>query len=351
MAIGTGVASGIINATTVDQLSSGRSKQASPVVATSTQWNSNSPYLAGQFEPRFWLTRKEHWSPTSVDYYLQHGRGIVAAPFCNKHGCLQLDQCSDGADPGTCPPRGNDDPALYYRYADSSDPSMRHIVDPSGAWKLIQYWIFYNYDSLSAGAITQWHQSDWEQVSVLVQRSGATVSPVEVDFSEHCYGASVPSDNVRWSGSHPISYVGTGSHANYPRPVSVPVRQLRCSLGGTPHYLGVAGLFFAPAVDGTSLELPVDYLLGIRDHTATGVLAPRPRLIPLATPAISRFGGDWGPDNNLTAFGIGRIRTSGGPPAPQTQSVSKTPRSSMLCNAAWLSPGGHLPGWICANQT
>jgi hypothetical protein len=46
--------------------------------------------------------------------------------------------------------------------------------------------IFYNYDSLSAGLITQWHQSDWEQVSILIQRKGSTEYPVEVAFSEHC---------------------------------------------------------------------------------------------------------------------------------------------------------------------
>lgn len=28
---------------------------------------------------------------------------------------------------------------------------------------MIEYWIFYNYDSLTAGLINQWHQSDWEQ--------------------------------------------------------------------------------------------------------------------------------------------------------------------------------------------
>jgi hypothetical protein len=37
-----------------------------------------------------------------------------------------------------------------------------------------------------------------------------------VAFSEHCYGAVVPAAKVQWQGTHPVSYVALGSHANYP---------------------------------------------------------------------------------------------------------------------------------------
>ena len=50
---------------------------------------------------------------------------------------------------------------------------------------------------------------------------------------------------------------------------------------------------------------------------------------------------------NLRMFGIGRIRTSAGPQAPELQPVSKKPFKSMLCNSSWLNPGGQLPGWVC----
>jgi hypothetical protein len=348
MAFGTWWASTTINNRTISGLWRGYARPAVPVTVTDGEWSSQSPYLAGQFWPHFWLTGHERWDPTSVTYYRLHSREVRTKPFCDKNGCLQLDACSDGSDPEGCPPKGDNDPSLYYRYVDATNADLKRIVDPNGPWKLIQYWIFYNYDSLSAGAITQWHQADWEQVSVLVERSGATVRPVEVAFSEHCSGARVVADHVQWLGSHPIVYVGVGSHANYPRPVSVPVRELRCSLGGTPRYLGAAGMFFSPAVNGTSLELPVDYLLGIRDHTAHFSSASTPHLIPLdTTPAVSAFAGNWGPDNNLTLAGIGRLRTSGGPQAPEEQPVSRTPFHSMLCNSAWLNPGGDLPGWVC----
>ncbi|MGZ6616362.1 MAG: hypothetical protein ACXVFQ_18265 [Solirubrobacteraceae bacterium] len=347
MAVGTWVTSTTINDRTVAQLRHGHSPAATAVTVTNGQWSSASPYLAEQFEPQFRVTTDERWSPTSVSYYRLNSREITTTPFCAKDGCFELN-CSDEPDPRGCPPRGDNDPALYYRYVDATHADIERIVDPNGPWKLIQYWIFYNYDWLSAGAITQWHQADWEQVSILVERTGTTVRPIEVAFSEHCYGARLAAGHVEWSGSHPISYVGVGSHANYPRPVSVPVRELRCSLGGTPPYLGVAGLFFSPAVDGTSLELPVDYLLAIRDHAVHIQSTPTPRLIPMdTTPAVSAFDGNWGRDNNLRLFGIGRIRTSAGPQAPELQPASKKPFKSMLCNSSWLNPGGHLPGWVC----
>jgi hypothetical protein len=220
---------------------------------------------------------------------------------------------------------------------------------------VIQYWIFYNYDSLAAGAITQWHQSDWEQVSVLVQHNGMSVRPVEVAFSEHCYGARLPAERVEWTDvSHPVVFVGSGSHANYSRPVSVPVRQLRCSLGLTPRYFGVAGLFFVPAFDGTSLELPVAYGIGLRDRANRARLTPPLRLLYLpATPAVSSFGGYWGLDNNLTFLHIGRLRTSAGPPAPPKQGPWRNPFASMLCAGTWLSTAPSRraeTSWICPSH-
>ena len=187
--------------------------------------------------------------------------------------------------------------------------------------------------------INQWHQSDWEQVSVLVRRDGTSVQPAEVAFSEHCYGAHLPPNLVHWAGTHPVVYVGRGSHANYPRPVSLPVRQLRCSLGLTPRYLGVAGLFFSPAIDGSRVEIPLAYLIGLHDTADGRRLAPPLKLVSIdATPAITSFWGRWGLDNNLSPWGLLRLRSSAGPPAPQTQAPWMKPVSSMVCNNTWLSP-------------
>lgn len=312
-----------------------------------------SPYLAQQFEPRLWLASGENWDPTEVTWYVKQNKvSTVDPPFCNSHpagrpppGCYQIrgqppGSC-DSSDPGPCAHSGDDDPALYYRYEDLTNRiRQRHSRSAAGArWVLIQYWVFYNYDSLRTWLINQWHQSDWEQVSVVIRRRGSSVRPVEVAFSEHCYGAHLPPDRVRWAGTHPIVYVARGSHANYPRPVSVPVRQLRCSLGLTPRYLGVAGLFFSPAVDGSRIEIPLAYLIGLHDTADGHRRAPPLKLVSIeATPAITSFTGRWGLDNNLSPWGLLRLRSSAGPAAPQTQAAWTRPVSSMACNHTWLTP-------------
>jgi hypothetical protein len=327
---------------------------ANSIEVTAQQWSRSSPYLARQFEPRFSLTRNERWSPTSVSWYLQQSGGPThGTQACKVAGCYRIRRagCDAAGVPADCAPSGAADPALYYRYFDSSDPIRKPRV-PSGSWKLIEYWLFYNYDSLHAGVVTQWHQGDWEQVSVLVRRTGTSVRPVEVAFSEHCYGARLPAERVEWAEvSHPVVFVANGSHANYPRPVSVPVRQLRCSLGLTPRYFGVAGLFFAPAFDGTSLELPLEYVGGVRDRATNERSLPALPLVSLlATPAVAGFKGYWGLDNNLTFFGIGRARTGAGPPAPPNQGPWIQPFSKLLCSDSWLHPRPRRrseTSWVC----
>jgi hypothetical protein len=361
LAIGLLILGGWWTATTLEhsaerRLWSGTPQHVPAVPATPTQWRSQSPYLAQQFEPRFWLTRDERWSPTSVTWYLANSDTTKTAPFCQTgEGCheLKIPKLScDGAYPADgCAPSGTADPGLYYRYCEGSWCG-REVPHAAGvSWKVIQYWIFYNYDSLQAGMVTQWHQSDWEQMSVLVRRTGNLVRPVEVAFSEHCYGARLPAERVRWEGTHPVSYVGRGSHANYPRPVSLPVRELRCSLGLTPRYFGVAGLFFEPAFDGTSLELPLAYSIGLRDRAERARRVPPLPLLPLAaTPAVNGFTGAWGRDNDLDLLELGPLATGAGPPAPRVQGPWERPFPAMFCSHGWLSTPPHersATSWVC----
>jgi hypothetical protein len=329
---------------------------------TKQQWSSGSPYLARMFEPELRLARGEHWHPTSVAWYVgQTPRPPnTDGPFCDEGpappaGCHEIKpppSCDD-PDPGPCAPSGADAPALYYRYIDASDdPGDMHPTAAFGDWVVIQYWFFYNYDSLHTWAVTQWHQSDWEQVSVLLRRAGTTVTPFEVAFSEHCYGARQQAARVQWNGSRPVVYVAAGSHANYPSAVDEPVRQLRCSLGVIPRYVGVAGLFFSPAIDGSRLEIPAAYLLGLRDETNDDRSLPRLRLIALdRTTAVESFHGAWGLDNNLS-FGplqLGRLRASAGPPAPEEQETWMRPFASMFCDPRWLSASAEPSPETCGD--
>jgi MFS family permease len=349
----TAIAAASINSHARGELWAHPRPPAPTIPVTAAQWSGDSPYLARRFEPRLWLTGDEQWFPTSVHWYMRsNAQANHDPPLCDKHdGCREISKSCDGPDPGSCAPSGAGDPALYYWYIDAHDDrGDPPNAWPHGDWRVIQYWVFYNYDSLRTWAVTQWHQSDWEQVSVLVRRQGQTAQPVEVAFSEHCYGAVLPATLVWWSGTHPTSFVGRGSHANYPRPVDLPVRQLRCSLGVQPRYLGVAGLFYSPAVDGTSLEVPLAYVIGLHDTTARKVPVRTPRLLPFdRTPAIQSFDGAWGLDNNLTLtpLRLGRLRSSAGPPAPQYQGPSTSPLGSMFCKASWLHPPGNYDSWAC----
>lgn len=361
LAVGLLILGGWLTATTLEhraerRLWSGPLQHVPAVPTTPTQWTSQSPYLAQQFEPRFWLTRDERWSPTSVNWYLANSDTTKTAPFCQTGGgCYELDipklSCDGASPPDGCAPSGTADPGLYYRYCEASECGREIPNAPGVSWKVIQYWIFYNYDSLQAGMVTQWHQSDWEQVSVLLRHTDNIVRPVEVAFSEHCYGARLPAERVRWEGTHPVSYVGKGSHANYPRPVSLPVRQLRCALGLTPRYFGVAGLFFEPAFDGTSIELPLAYTIGLRDRAERARPVPLLPLLPLAaTPAVNGFKGAWGRDNDLALLELGPLATGAGPPAPQVQGPWGRPFPAMFCSHSWLSAAPHehsATSWVC----
>jgi hypothetical protein len=361
LAVGLLILGGWLTATTLEhraerRLWSGRPNHVPAVPATPAQWTSQSPYLAQQFEPRFWLTRDERWSPTAVSWYLANSDTTKTAPFCQTgEGCHELNIpklfCDGAYPPDGCAHSGAADPGLYYRYCESSECGRGIPNAPGLSWKVVQYWIFYNYDSLGAGVVTQWHQADWEQLSVLLRRTDNIVRPVEVAFSEHCYGARLPAERVRWEGTHPVSYVGKGSHANYPRPVSLPVRELRCSLGLTPRYFGVAGLFFEPGFDGTSLELPLAYLIGLRDRAERArPVPPLPLLSLAATPAVNRFKGAWGRDNNLTLLELGSLATGAGPPAPRVQGPWERPFPAMFCSQGWLSTAPHEhseTSWVC----
>ena len=345
-------AAGGLQSSTAHSLWSGsRVKDLPTVPVTDQQWSEQSPYVAERFEPQFWLTRDEPWSPTSVTWYVHQAGAPVTSAACGSAGCYEIRRpgCDVAHLPPGCAPSGAADPALYYRYVDGNALGVTDAA-AGESWRLIQYWIFYNYDSLDAGAVTQWHQSDWEQVSVLVQRGGSAITPREVAFSEHCYGAVLPAARVRWDGTHPKVYVGTGSHANYPRPVSVPVREVRCFLGVQPRYFGVASLFLSPAFDGASIELPLMYVLGLRDHTAKGrPLPPLPLVSIASTSRIATFAGYWGVDNNITVGASPRVRSGAGPPAPPNQAPWNNPFCAMLLSSSWLSPGHRVsePGVVC----
>lgn len=319
-------------------------------------------YLAERFVPQFELASGEPWRPTTVGWYVAHSIKTSSRKFCGPsktetQGCRELcdmetgGKCAsrcDEPDPQACAPAGGNPDAVYYLYEDAANTPQDHPAQSGHDWAVIEYWIFYNYDSLHAGLVKQWHQSDWEQVSVLLDRTPVTVHPVEVAFSEHCYGTIRPATRVSWNGSHPVSFVGLGSHANYPTHNDLPIRNLQCLTRQSPRYLGAAGLFFNPVVAGWSLELPAAYLIGLRDHTnRTRPIADVQPIPQKSTPDIWLFHGYWGVDNNLRVE-VGGLPTGAGPASPQDQNPSVYPFKDMFCNSSWLKLAPTpATAWVC----
>ena len=366
LAVGLAILIGVLSASLLDGYERGRlssgphpvSSVAGPISAA------RADVLANAFSPRLSPDPAEHWDPTTVNWYVANSYETKGTALCQPHGS-ELDGCRtlkcprgprltcakcDDSDPGACAPRGDlRNPYAYYEYVDATTDRLDGPARQGHEWAVIEYWLFYNYDSLDVGLVTQWHQADWEQVSVLVEQRGGRVWPVEVAFSEHCYGAVVPAAKVQWQGTHPVSYVALGSHANYPTKNDLPVRFV-CLEGQPPRYLGAAGLLSNPKFSGSALELPVVNLIGLHDQTGNVPEVTDTRLISARTTgAIWSFHGYWGLDNNLHIL-FGRSRQGPGPTSPQDQGPFSRPFDDMLCGPTWLRiPPVHRSdtSWIC----
>ncbi len=84
---------------------------------------------------------------------------------------------------------------------------------------IVQYWFFSFYNDA-------WnrHQADWEEIAIFLRRDGADFTPLGAAYASHDEGrwrrwqdidrvdeGGAPADN----GTHPMVYVGRGSHASY----------------------------------------------------------------------------------------------------------------------------------------
>jgi hypothetical protein len=100
------------------------------------------------------------------------------------------------------------------------------VVRDSG-WICLNYWFFYHYDDWRTGfdGVND-HEADWENLSVYLYESAeGCLHPEWVVFS--CHDFTGNDLRRRWDdheqleivgGTHPVAYVGGGSHAHYYRP-------------------------------------------------------------------------------------------------------------------------------------
>ena len=77
---------------------------------------------------------------------------------------------------------------------------------------IVQYWFFY---AFNPGQINQ-HEGDWEMIEIILDLASET--PLYATYSQHFSGERTSWSNLeRLNETHPIVYVGLGSHANYYR--------------------------------------------------------------------------------------------------------------------------------------
>ena len=162
--------------------------------------------LALRFRPRLLFDQKERWRPLDVDAFLAEP-GHQACPPAGAGPCqpftsvaqltpqvAYLDMRGDG------PPDPPESPSAIYA----------HVVR-RGARIALDYWWFLRYNAYSLDR----HESDWEGVTVVVDRAATKV--LEVHFAAHAdvwrYDADVP----QIADGRVKVYLANGDHAAYPR--------------------------------------------------------------------------------------------------------------------------------------
>ena len=190
-----------------------------------------------QYEPVLYFHADEDWAPERVESFLSRARierqiasGSWAAmpghvPPTTTSGCA-FTPCYRFNLP--CALKGGD--ACYERTAKSTTDWERPVVygrvvdvpagtaPPAGFTEapryLVRYWLFYEFDDWRSAYERLWqaHESDWESITVGISATG---TPQFAAYSQHCSGTVRKWSSVTRRGTHPVAYVGLGSHANY----------------------------------------------------------------------------------------------------------------------------------------
>jgi hypothetical protein len=196
--------------------------------------------------------------------------------------------------------------------AHMSPPVVYGAVFDRGRRIALQYWLWYVLNpyspSVPAGEFWQFHEGDWEAVTVLLDRSG---KPLLAGYSEHDEGAQRPWSRVPKRGSHPVVYVALGSHANYFTP-------------GT-HRLDprVVDPLFISLIEQSGYE-PVE-------HTGSGrMLHPKVVRVTADTPTWMAYDGTWGEDQYLHVRGAEPVVVGTGPRGPARHELWHAPVADVL---------------------
>jgi len=175
--------------------------------------------------------RGEGYRPVSVDVVL--GRPDVSLFHAEKSsyrrvlrsptaGDLRSGGPSDYVDLPGHPITGRCSYQHWFRKVGSSAPNQvyAHVATERGrpGRLALQYWIYYVYNDYADK-----HESDWEMIQLDFDAGSVEEalqrSPTEVLYSQHegAEKADWGDDKLQMVGTHPVTYPGAGSHANYYR--------------------------------------------------------------------------------------------------------------------------------------
>ena len=346
--------------------------------------------LAWTYVPVLRLHHDEEYAPIAVDQFLGHatsygaagdGAGRTVNIRTLPSGCADAAQerCAH-LDCPTCIDRKREtQPTGYAPQGVFYARVVRRATEPHAfaGWNpwggsldaLVQYWIFYGYDSWQAatpvGLLTQEHQGDWEHITVGLTL-GATApgqpqraTPRFVALSAHCGGQVVDWLNVHAAQAepdpdpdpvtsaphlvftdaplrpgdeltHPIVAVAKGSHANY-----------ALSSDRRPPDWGSCNNLPNQLIEAFSYG---SNIRDLTDSSNTGWYAyPHGLVLATATTSPMSYPGTWSPIETVT-FGRGdKHRIGAGPPSPPLQGqIWSTPLHSYFCGPRW-HPRGSTP--------
>jgi hypothetical protein len=313
---------------------------ATPAAAPTT------PDLLRTYEPVLLFHPDEDWAPERPETFLssarverQVARGTWAAasgPLPTSNSGCAFDPCYRLNLP--CALRSGD--ACYEKVAESTDwkrPVIygRVVTVPPGTAPppgfteapryLVRYWLFYEFDDWHSLRKRLWqaHEGDWESITVGI---GADGLPQFAAYSQHCTGS------VRaWSGvtkrgaTHPVAYVGLGSHANYFVNTSSSTRFAECLKKGLAATAAakaarIVKLAQDRVVDRTGTAHPLGPP-GLSGVTALELVNLNPAAFPWA-----RFPGRWSEGQILwlgtTPRSITTVSQGSGPATPRWTSTS-----------------------------
>ncbi|MFO7678758.1 MAG: hypothetical protein R6X34_01790 [Chloroflexota bacterium] len=129
------------------------------------------------------------------------------------------------------PSETQQDALAQYHFAKPSYTYYYRQVKDSG-YLCLQYWFFYSYNDWgrSFSGLND-HEGDWECMMLffkLDQNGRAQEPPAYITFADHESRQTKPwgDDGVTLLGTHPVGFVGGGSHATYPKANTHPLMAL-----------------------------------------------------------------------------------------------------------------------------